>query len=157
MPPTQRTLRLSLLFLTYWGRSVTSRSITSSLAFVPSSVSTIYHHSLSHFDKNEHQCLTVPTIQRSRPTTSLFYLPINRHFICNYHKDDPVTIFYETKRGRGKTSNKTVKKENFPSKICVVCNRPFIYRKKWADCWDEVTCCSKRCNSMRRGGKKSEA
>ena len=35
-------------------------------------------------------------------------------------------------------------------KICVICERPFTYRKKWERCWDEVTTCSKRCNSERR-------
>ena len=44
-----------------------------------------------------------------------------------------------------------VKKENLPSKICVVCNRPFTWRKKWERCWDEVTTCSKSCNSKRKG------
>ena len=32
----------------------------------------------------------------------------------------------------------------------MVCNRPFTWRKKWEDCWDEVTTCSKRCNSERK-------
>lgn len=45
-----------------------------------------------------------------------------------------------------------VKKENLPSKICVVCDRPFTWRKKWERCWDEVTTCSKACNSQRRRG-----
>ena len=44
-----------------------------------------------------------------------------------------------------------VKKENLPSKVCVVCNRPFTWRKKWERCWDEVTTCSKSCNSKRKG------
>jgi hypothetical protein len=46
-----------------------------------------------------------------------------------------------------------VKKENLPSKVCVVCNRPFTWRKKWERCWDEVTTCSKSCNSKRKGRK----
>ncbi|MBC7882720.1 MAG: DUF2256 domain-containing protein [Anaerolineae bacterium] len=36
-------------------------------------------------------------------------------------------------------------KSNLPSKICVVCNRPFEWRRKWADCWEEVKYCSERC------------
>ena len=44
-----------------------------------------------------------------------------------------------------------VKKENLPTKDCVTCNRPFTWRKKWERCWDEVTTCSKSCNSVRRG------
>lgn len=57
-------------------------------------------------------------------------------------------------RGKGNRDNKMprgVKKENLPSKICVVCNRPFTWRKKWERCWDEVTTCSKSCNCKRRG------
>lgn len=55
---------------------------------------------------------------------------------------------------RGKTSKGTmpngVKKGDLPSKVCVVCNRPFTWRKKWERCWDEVTTCSKKCNGIRR-------
>jgi hypothetical protein len=47
-----------------------------------------------------------------------------------------------------------VKKENLPSKTCVVCDRPFTWRKKWERCWDEVTTCSKSCNAKRRGQGK---
>lgn len=43
-----------------------------------------------------------------------------------------------------------IKKENLPQKICVTCERPFTWRKKWEKCWDEVTTCSKLCNSKRR-------
>ena len=43
-----------------------------------------------------------------------------------------------------------VKKENLPTKICVTCQRPFTWRKKWERCWDEVTTCSRSCNSKRR-------
>ena len=43
-----------------------------------------------------------------------------------------------------------VKKENLPSKMCVTCNRPFTWRKKWERCWDEVSTCSKGCNAKRR-------
>ena len=39
---------------------------------------------------------------------------------------------------------------NLPVKTCVVCNRDFTWRKKWEDCWDEVTTCSKRCNGERK-------
>ncbi|NBR48007.1 DUF2256 domain-containing protein, partial [bacterium] len=33
---------------------------------------------------------------------------------------------------------KGVKKQNLPTKICVVCARPFAWRKKWERCWEEV-------------------
>lgn len=43
-----------------------------------------------------------------------------------------------------------IKKENLPFKICIVCNRPYNWRKKWEKCWDEVTTCSNSCNRQRR-------
>jgi len=36
-----------------------------------------------------------------------------------------------------------------PSKICPVCQRPFTWRKKWQDCWQEVKYCSERCRRRR--------
>lgn len=48
---------------------------------------------------------------------------------------------------------KTIKKENFDTKICPVCKRPFAWRKKWKDVWDEVKYCSNRC----RSNKKNES
>lgn len=38
-----------------------------------------------------------------------------------------------------------MKKSELPRKICLVCQRPFTWRKKWARCWDEVKYCSKAC------------
>ncbi len=35
------------------------------------------------------------------------------------------------KKGIEKTSGKNVKKGDLPTKICVVCQRPFTWRKKW--------------------------
>jgi hypothetical protein len=32
-----------------------------------------------------------------------------------------------------------VRKENLPSKICVICNRPYSWRKKWEKCWEDVS------------------
>ena len=46
-----------------------------------------------------------------------------------------------------------VKKENLPTKTCVVCNRPFTWRKKWERCWDEITTCSNRCKAERKRKK----
>ncbi|MBT5438094.1 MAG: DUF2256 domain-containing protein [Flavobacteriales bacterium] len=40
---------------------------------------------------------------------------------------------------------KTRKKENFPSKTCIRCNRSFEWRKKWKNCWDEVKYCGEKC------------
>lgn len=55
---------------------------------------------------------------------------------------------------RGSSMPRGVKKENLPEKVCVVCNRPFTWRKKWERCWDEVTTCSKSCNAKRRAAKQ---
>jgi hypothetical protein len=60
------------------------------------------------------------------------------------------------KRGNGKVKKNRVSKSNLPEKICVVCGRPFTWRKKWERCWDEVTCCSKSCNAKRRGGSRDD-
>ena len=45
---------------------------------------------------------------------------------------------------------KGVKKENLPSKICIVCNRPFTWRKKWEKVWEEVKYCSANCSRNKR-------
>ncbi|CAB9518477.1 Uncharacterized protein conserved in bacteria (DUF2256) [Seminavis robusta] len=57
----------------------------------------------------------------------------------------------------GRKLGKAVAKENFPSKVCVVCHRPFTWRKKWERAWDEVTTCSKSCNAQRKSGQPKEA
>ncbi len=41
-----------------------------------------------------------------------------------------------------------VKKRDLPSKTCPACGRPFVWRKKWERCWQEVRFCSDAC---RRG------
>ncbi|TVZ52728.1 DUF2256 domain-containing protein [Dokdonia sp. Hel_I_53] len=38
-----------------------------------------------------------------------------------------------------------MKKSNLPIKICPVCDRPFMWRKKWEKNWDKVIYCSERC------------
>ncbi|MDG2299532.1 MAG: DUF2256 domain-containing protein [Planktomarina sp.] len=44
---------------------------------------------------------------------------------------------------------KTVKKSNLPFKTCLTCQRPFVWRKKWAKVWDDVLYCSKKCSRSR--------
>ncbi|WP_228851400.1 DUF2256 domain-containing protein [Aegicerativicinus sediminis] len=39
-----------------------------------------------------------------------------------------------------------MKKNNLPTKICLVCHRPFTWRKKWERDWENVKYCSKRCS-----------
>nr|WP_200815497.1 DUF2256 domain-containing protein [Photobacterium aquimaris] len=43
-----------------------------------------------------------------------------------------------------------MKKSALPQKICVVCRRPFSWRKKWQRCWNDVKYCSERCRRQRR-------
>ncbi|MEM7023650.1 MAG: DUF2256 domain-containing protein [Pseudomonadota bacterium] len=43
-------------------------------------------------------------------------------------------------------------KADLPRRTCVVCGRPFVWRKKWRVCWGQVRYCSKRC---RREGRTS--
>ncbi len=38
-----------------------------------------------------------------------------------------------------------IDKRNLPQKICISCQRPFSWRKKWERDWDEVKYCSKKC------------
>jgi hypothetical protein len=40
---------------------------------------------------------------------------------------------------------KGVAKKNLPQKTCVVCRRPFTWRKKWEKNWNEVKYCSEKC------------
>lgn len=42
-------------------------------------------------------------------------------------------------------TGKNSKKENLPFKICLHCNRPYSWRKKWKNNWDEVKYCSDKC------------
>ena len=39
-----------------------------------------------------------------------------------------------------------LKKQNLPLKVCLVCKRPFSWRKKWKLNWDKVKYCSKKCS-----------
>mmetsp|Transcript_44623 Transcript_44623/g.105806 ORF Transcript_44623/g.105806 Transcript_44623/m.105806 type:complete len:342 (+) Transcript_44623:98-1123(+) len=59
--------------------------------------------------------------------------------------------------GGGKKGGGFRNPHNLPVKDCVVCGRPFTWRKKWEKCWDEVLTCSNRCKSERKGGQKSSA
>jgi hypothetical protein len=45
-----------------------------------------------------------------------------------------------------KNSKRVAKVKNgFAPKICITCNLPFEWRKKWAKDWQNVKFCSKRC------------
>jgi hypothetical protein len=47
---------------------------------------------------------------------------------------------------------KGVKKQHLPSKLCAVCQRPFVWRKKWERDWDRVIYCSERCQRNKPKG-----
>jgi hypothetical protein len=38
-------------------------------------------------------------------------------------------------------------KNGFPPKICLHCNLPFEWRKKWARDWENVKYCSEKCKA----------
>ncbi len=40
------------------------------------------------------------------------------------------------------------KKSDLPTKNCLVCNRPFTWRKKWERDWENVKYCSKACSKQ---------
>ncbi|WP_344785844.1 DUF2256 domain-containing protein [Postechiella marina] len=40
-----------------------------------------------------------------------------------------------------------MKKQHLPQKICTICKRPFTWRKKWKENWEDVKYCSKRCRN----------
>jgi len=44
------------------------------------------------------------------------------------------------------------RKSELPSRICVQCQRPFSWRKKWERDWDSVKYCSKRCRGEAKTG-----
>ncbi|MCR9270258.1 MAG: DUF2256 domain-containing protein [Henriciella sp.] len=46
-----------------------------------------------------------------------------------------------------------MKKQNLPSKLCPVCDRPFNWRKKWERNWDEIVYCSERCRRAKKSKK----
>lgn len=53
-------------------------------------------------------------------------------------------------RGSGEMAlAKMQKKGDLPQKTCLVCARPFTWRKKWEKVWDEVKYCSDRCRNAR--------
>lgn len=54
-------------------------------------------------------------------------------------------------------AEKKYTKSNLPSKICIICNRPFEYRKKWEKVWDEVKYCSDRCRGQRSSNKSKSS
>ena len=90
---------------------------------------------------------TMLTVTSHHVVEAAFLSTANRSFIA------PTATLLFGKRGTGKVKKDRVEKSNLPEKICVVCERPFAWRKKWERCWDDVTCCSKACNAARKAVK----
>ena len=44
---------------------------------------------------------------------------------------------------------KRVLKRELPQKECIVCKRPFTWRKKWERDWNHVKYCSKKCKKQK--------
>lgn len=44
-----------------------------------------------------------------------------------------------------------IAKRDLPSKLCVVCGRPMVWRKSWAKNWEQVKYCSDACRMRRKG------
>ncbi|AFY27405.1 DUF2256 domain-containing protein [Cyanobium gracile] len=44
-----------------------------------------------------------------------------------------------------------------PTKLCPVCGRPFQWRRKWKDVWDQVRHCSERCRRNRNRARKDSS
>ena len=43
-----------------------------------------------------------------------------------------------------------VKKRNLPAKVCLVCARAFVWRKRWERDWEQVRYCSERCRRHKK-------
>lgn len=87
------------------------------------------------------------------------YHPIRRgpyYLISKSYSSTGLTARRRSKSFNRSSAMRGVKKENLPSKVCVTCGLTFTWRKKWEKCWDEVTTCSKSCNSKRRKLKQKE-
>lgn len=49
------------------------------------------------------------------------------------------------------------KKSELPTKVCLTCGRPFVWRKKWERDWENVKYCSDACRSRAPGGAQRGA
>ena len=41
-------------------------------------------------------------------------------------------------------------KEYLPNKYCLVCEKPFTWRNKWKQNWENVKYCSRKCKSQKK-------
>jgi hypothetical protein len=54
------------------------------------------------------------------------------------------------RRDRAASRRGAAPKNPKAEKICPVCQRPFHWRARWKNNWDEVVYCSRRCSGNRR-------
>ncbi len=47
-----------------------------------------------------------------------------------------------------------MKKSDLPNKLCVTCQRLFVWRKKWEKNWDSVLYCSVACRKYKNNPSK---
>jgi hypothetical protein len=50
---------------------------------------------------------------------------------------------------RGRQAGFKGNKQGLPSKPCLACGRPMVWRKRWARTWDSVKFCSDACRRLR--------
>ena len=50
---------------------------------------------------------------------------------------------------------KVIAKAHLPVKMCIVCARPFTWRKLWEKCWDTRDPCSTRCCRAARDARRA--
>ncbi len=46
-----------------------------------------------------------------------------------------------------------MRKSDLAKRICLVCNKPFTWRKKWEKNWNNVKYCSERCKRNKNNAK----
>ena len=90
-----------------------------------------------------------------------FILPRLRHDICSLSsinsRQTPTAVFSTGVASQclGDHMAGMRRKADLPTKACVVCGRPFVWRKKWERDWSNVKYCSERCRAAtaRRAGQ----
>jgi hypothetical protein len=61
-----------------------------------------------------------------------------------------MAVWANLNKGCMRRNNKTVKKTDLPTKICLACGLPFTWRKKWEKNWPDVKYCSDACRGARK-------
>ncbi|MDE2517784.1 MAG: DUF2256 domain-containing protein [Rhodospirillales bacterium] len=48
------------------------------------------------------------------------------------------------------------RKADLAAKTCIICRRPFTWRRKWAAVWDTIETCSDRCRDTARRQRRKQ-